>query len=124
MICPQTGRLMLVKSLKRHPTLLLLLLLVRGCIAPYVGNLREGSGVGVLPKEKLLQAARLLWFEDHISQRDSAPPGSHLYLTILTPNTTFPSPSPLPPSIAPRSLSSPLLSPGSLRSFRESRCQV
>lgn len=45
---------------------------------------------GLLEEKALLLAARLLWFEDHVSHTDSAPPGSHLSPTILTLNTTFP----------------------------------
>lgn len=90
---PQTVCVMLVMLLKyrcpEHQAMLFLLF--QGCIAPYVQNLCDGSGVrDLLKEEKLLQAAHLLWFEDHISQSDSAPPGSHLHPTILTLNTTSP----------------------------------
>lgn len=44
----------------------------------------------LLKEKELLQAALLLWFQDRISHTDSAPPGSHLSLTTLTLNTTFP----------------------------------
>lgn len=87
------------------------------CVLFHIWGTSAKNLVSNLLKEKeLLHTKRLLWFEDHISHTDSAPPGSHLSLTILTLNTTFPFLSSLPqltsllPPSPPRSFFFPLIS--------------